>query len=119
MPEEDPVLRGAGEEQVVVEGVPGDLVHRGHVGSEGAEKLGGELHRAQLDVTLLKIELGLHAVKKVILWWFWVILFCSLCHLGSNQEQAFVIWLESKTLATIGHGSLQFLKNMIIKISSK
>ena len=118
MPEEDPVLRGAGEEEVVVEGVPCDLVHGGHMGSEGAEKLGGELHRAQLDVTLLKIKLGSH-VKKVILWWFWIILFCSLCHLGSNQEQAFVIWLESKTLATIGHGSLQFLKNIIIKISSK
>ena len=116
MPEEDPVLRGAGEEEVVVEGVPGDLVHGGHMGSEGAEKLGGELHRAQLDVTLLKIKLGLHAV---ILWWFWVILSCSQCHLCPNQEQAFVIWLESKTLATIGHGSLQFLKNMIIKISSK
>ena len=55
VPEKDPVLRGAGEEEVVVEGVPGNLVHRGHVGSEGAEKLGGELHRAQLNITLLKI----------------------------------------------------------------
>ena len=57
MPEEDPVLRGAGEEEVVVEGVPGNLVHRGHVGGEGAEKLSGELHRAQLDVTLLETNL--------------------------------------------------------------
>ena len=56
MPEEDPVLGGTGEEEVVVEGVPGDLVHRGHVGSEGAEALSGELHRAQLDVTLLEIS---------------------------------------------------------------
>ena len=55
MPEEDPVLRGAGQEEVVVEGVPGDLVHWGHVGGEGAEELSGELHRAQLDVTFLEI----------------------------------------------------------------
>ena len=62
MPEEDPVLRGAGEEEVVVEGVPGDLVHRGHVGGEGAEELSGELHRAQLDVTLLEIISNLFCV---------------------------------------------------------
>ena len=44
VPEEDPVLGGAGEEEVVVERVPGDLVDGGHVGREGAEELGGELH---------------------------------------------------------------------------
>ena len=53
VPEEDPVLWGAGEEEVVVEGAPGDLVDRGYMCSEGAQELGGELHRAKLDVTLL------------------------------------------------------------------
>ena len=53
MPEQDPVLRGAGEEEVVVEGVPGDAVHRGHVGREGRQELGGEVHRAQVDLSLL------------------------------------------------------------------
>ena len=53
MPEQDPVLRGAGEEEVVVEGVPGDAVHRGHVGGEGGQELGGEVHRAQVDLSLL------------------------------------------------------------------
>ena len=53
VPEQDPVLRGAGEEEVVVEGVPGDAVHRGHVGREGRQELGGEVHRAQVDLSLL------------------------------------------------------------------
>ena len=53
MPEQDPVLRGAGEEEVVVEGVPGDAVHRGHVGAECRQELGGEVHRAQVDLSLL------------------------------------------------------------------
>ena len=53
MPEQDPVLRGAGEEEVVVEGVPGDAVHRGHVGRESGQELGGEVHRAQVDLPLL------------------------------------------------------------------
>ena len=44
MPEEHSGLGGAGEEEVVVEGVPGDLNDGGHVGSEGAEELGREFH---------------------------------------------------------------------------
>ena len=54
MPEQDPVLRGAGEEEVVVEGVPGDAVDRSYVCREGGQELGREVHRAQVDLPLLK-----------------------------------------------------------------
>ena len=53
VPEVDRLLRGAGEEQAGVEGVPHDGVHRSDVGSVGHQVGRGVLRGHQVDVPLL------------------------------------------------------------------